>query len=257
MNDNTYFEYKQVHSSAIFSDPTYQRPIDMHRVQKIVQQFRQDLVNPAKVSRRDGKYYVFDGQHTLAALKARNGGKDLMVDCKVYKGLTREQEAELFSLQNGVSRNVQTIHRLRALYAAGDPDVKEFYNFTNLSGVRMDFTQGKAVNKIVAVAKAYKIYNSVPSKDYTEILMLIRDTWDGVADSYSQEILGGVTLFYTTYKREINRRTFINQLSKVSPKVIIREGKALSDKRSDTKYARQILDAYNRSLRNHRLENRL
>lgn len=257
MNDNTNFEYRQVHSSVIFSDPSYQRPLDMRRVQKIVSQFREDLVNPVKVSRRGGKFYVFDGQHTLAALKARNGGRDLMVGCKVYKGMTQNQEAELFSLQNGVSRGVETIYRLKALYAAGDQDVKEFYDFTNLSGVRMDFTKGSAVNKIVAVAKAYKIYSSVPSKDYTEILMLIRDTWDGVPDSFSAEILGGVAQFYTTYKRSLDRRMFINQLSKVSPKVIIREGKASSDKRSDAKFARQILEAYNHGLRNKRLEDKL
>lgn len=255
-NNNINFEYRQIHSSVILSDPSYQRPLDMARVQKIVAHFREDLLNPVKVSRRDGKYYVFDGQHTLAALKARNNGCDLTVDCKVYKGLTREREAELFSLQNGISRSVQTICKLKALYTAGDPDVKEFYDFTNYSGVRMDFTKGKAAGKIIAVAKAYKIYNEVPSKDYTEILMLIRETWDGVPDSFSTEILGGVALFYKLYKHEFNHRTFVNQLSKISPKIIIREGRALSDKKSDAKFAKQILDFYNYKLRSNRLENK-
>lgn len=254
MNNNiTNFEYRQVHSGAIFSDPSYQRPINMRRVREIVSGFRDDLVNPIKVSKRDGRFYVFDGQHTLAALKSRNGNRDLMVDCKVYRGLTLEQEAELFSLQNGISRGVETIYRLKALYAAGDPDIKEFYDFTNLSGVRLDFTKGKATSKIVAVAKAYKIYNTLPSRDYSDVLMLINDTWQGMPDSFNQEILGGVALFHSLYKREYQRRIFVNQLSKVSPMVIIREGKALAAK-GDVRFARQILEAYNHALRNNRLD---
>lgn len=66
---NRNYEYKQVNSAFIVIDEDYQRELDQNRVKRIVANFNPDLVNPIKVSYRNGKYYVFDGQHTLAALK--------------------------------------------------------------------------------------------------------------------------------------------------------------------------------------------
>lgn len=40
--------------------------------------------NEPKVSFRNGRYYVTDGQHTIEARILRNGGKDLPILCKVY-----------------------------------------------------------------------------------------------------------------------------------------------------------------------------
>ena len=50
---------------------TYQRELNIHRVRKIVARFDPRLVNPPKVSYRNGHYYVFDGQHTVAVLRSR------------------------------------------------------------------------------------------------------------------------------------------------------------------------------------------
>ena len=58
---------------------SYQRELNIHRVRKIAAAFDPRLLNPPKVSYRSGRYYVFDGQHTIAVLKLLNGGKDLMV----------------------------------------------------------------------------------------------------------------------------------------------------------------------------------
>jgi hypothetical protein len=88
-NYNTNYEYKQINSAFILSDPDYQRTLDVNRVKRIVANFNPNLVNPIKVSLRNGKYYVFDGQHTLAALKMKNNNQNLLVECKVYR-LTKE-----------------------------------------------------------------------------------------------------------------------------------------------------------------------
>ena len=63
------YEFTRLPSIMLESDTSYQRPIDLKRVQRIVENFDARLVNPLKVSGRDGHYYVFDGAHTLAALK--------------------------------------------------------------------------------------------------------------------------------------------------------------------------------------------
>lgn len=254
-NYTTKTEYTQVDSRLILSDSDYQRPVDHNRVNKIVQAFNENLVNPIKVSFRCGKFYVFDGQHTLAALKARNNNKDLPVSCKVHYGLTKRQEAELFAQQNGLSRSVESIAKFKALYAAGDVDVVDMVNLTSKVGLYIDFGKNRAVNKIVAVSKAYKVYKAAGADGYVKILETIRAAWDGVPESLTAEILGGMCLFHQVYAGQYDDKRLVSKLSKVSPVVIVREGK-VSSTPGDTKYARQILAAYNKSLAAHRLADR-
>ena len=64
----------------------YQRELNPARVRKIAAEVDEHIANEPKVSCRNGRYYVFDGQHTIAARVERNGGKPLMILCKVYYG---------------------------------------------------------------------------------------------------------------------------------------------------------------------------
>lgn len=251
-NYNTKFEYRQLNSKLLVVDRDYQRDIQQDRVKKIIANFNPALVNPIKVSHRDGKYYVFDGQHTLSALRAINPSPSMMVECKVYEGLSREDEAKLFAEQNGISRVVESIAKFKALYIAGDVDIIEMVNLVERSGLYMDFSKSKSINRITAVSKTFKIYKSVSKSDFVEILSLIKESWDGIPESLNTEIIGGMGIFYKAYKDEYKRNMLINQLSKVSPTVIIREGKAFSSG-GDTRYAKQIFNIYNKNLRGNRL----
>ena len=46
---------------------------------------------------------MIDGQHTIVGLKTLNGGNDLSILCRVYTGLTKEEEALVFAEQTGAS----------------------------------------------------------------------------------------------------------------------------------------------------------
>ena len=94
------FEFKQIDSSKIKA-ANYQRLIKTRKVKKIVDNFDQNLVNVVKVSFRDGVYWDFDGDHTVVSCKEHNGGKDLAIWCKVFYGMTYEDEAYYFAKQNG------------------------------------------------------------------------------------------------------------------------------------------------------------
>lgn len=249
---NEKFDYKKINSKFIVSDLSYQRPLDMTRVGKIVSSFNINLVNPVKVSFRDNKYYVFDGQHTLAALKLKNKNNDLLIDCKIYYGLTKQDEAKLFSEQNGISRSVDSNSKLKALYTAGDIDVCIFQELTEKAGIKMNFSKGKANNKIVACKKAFTIYKNLTEAEYLEFLDIIKDSWEGHSDSFNTEILGGIYIFCKKYKDIFDKKRLIRQLTKVSPLEIIREGK-LSYRSGDERFGRQILHQYNKNLQSGRL----
>ena len=252
-NYATEYEYRQVNSRSILIDAEYQRRLDLNRVSKIVANFNPDLVNLVKVNRRDEGLYCFDGQHTLSALKKLfDKGSGALVECKVYLGQTKEWEAQMFSAQTGLSRKVETIDKLKALYIAKDIDVIEFYDVTQLTGIRMDFSRGKADNKIVACSTAYKIFKKAGSTEYIEIMGIIKEAWDGQAESFDNRILLGVAGFYTKYKGQFKRDALVRQLKRVSPVTIMRDADVYKTEGMN-RYTNQVLRVYNKKLRGARI----
>ena len=96
---------------------TYQRELSPDRVRRIVKAFDERIANEPKVSYRGGHYYVFDGQHTIAARKLRNDNQDLKVRCKVYFGMSDKDEALLFAQQTGASAKLSTGVKIRKRFS--------------------------------------------------------------------------------------------------------------------------------------------
>lgn len=257
MNDyNTTYEYKQVNTRDILVDELYQRDLDKNRVSRIVKEYDPRLLNPCKVSFRDGRYYVFDGQHTIAVQKAVHKGRDCMVDCKVFYGLTRCEEAELFIKQNGLSRAVGVNAKFRALFNNGDKDIVGMVLACEKIGIRIDFTRNKAPNKIIALSSLFKVYNSADPETFLQVLEILKTAWGGEAEGFCSELLTGLWLFHQAYEGEYDRRRLVKKLGQVSPVQIVRDGK-LSAAPGSMKYARQILSIYNNGASIRRLQDRL
>ena len=71
-----------IHSSKlIYPRELYQRGIQRKRVELIAKDFNEYTANEPKVSFRNGRYYVTDGQHTIEARILRNCVKDLPFLC--------------------------------------------------------------------------------------------------------------------------------------------------------------------------------
>lgn len=251
---NVSYEYKNLSTKDLLVDELYQRDIDPKRLMRMVKKYDPCLVNAIKVSFRDGKYWVYDGRHTMAMLQSIFGkGKDTIVECKVFSGLTRFDEMELFIAQNGESSPVSTNAKLRALYKFGDKDVVGMVEAAHDAGVKVDFTQGQGVNKCVAPRTLLKLYMSMERDVFVEMLKTIRLTWDGIPDSYTREMLNGVGHFFKTYWGRFNTKEFAKSCKRVLPIAIIREGKSYNASATSLTYARIILRIYN----NNRSKNRL
>lgn len=250
--NTTNFTYKQVYSGKILTDK-YQRTLNQSRVKKIIKNFNPLLVNPIKVSHRDGNYYVFDGQHTLNALVSRNGGKHLNVDCKIYEGLTYEEEAELFSEQNGISQVVRTSDKIRALYEAKDVDVIDMKETIERLGINFDFSSATGPNKIVCVSTVYKIMKETSCDKLEEILKIILDIWCGENGSFRKEIVNAIYLFDKKYHGKYDRNGLVKNLKTIPTEKIIRDGKAFVTGGS-ARFARQILIAYNKGRSRNKLD---
>ena len=107
---------------------------------------------------KDGRYYVFDGQDTVEARRACNGGKNLPIRCKVFLGLSKEDEATLFALQTGISTCLTAGERLRANLVARNPDALYFVGITSNAGVEFAYDGIRAPWKIYCIETAYELY---------------------------------------------------------------------------------------------------
>ena len=120
------FEVRYVDSVLLNPCAEYQRLLRMGKVANIAANFSEYMANEPKVSYRDGRYFVFDGQNTIEARKTCNGGRDLPIRCKVFYGLSKEHEALLFAVQTGISSELTAGERLHAKLVAHEENACDF-----------------------------------------------------------------------------------------------------------------------------------
>ena len=225
----------------------YQRGVQRKRVEMIAADFNEYVANEPKVSFRNGKYYVVDGQHTIEGRILRNGGKDLPILCKVYTGLTMEQEALFFAEQNGHSAPLTAGIKLRAKVVGGDAPSRAFLAATNRVGLAFNYDSLQLSDyRISCVGTALKLYNQMGEKIYCESLRLIVAAWDGKPDSFRASVLRGMMHFVELYHGEFSEERLVRALSNVHPMEIYRVGRDNPAKLPGwKKYVFPIYMAYN------------
>ena len=122
---------RSIHTGRLTSGLPYQRPVNPKEVERLVREWDGRLLEPAVVSFRDGKFFVVDGQHRIAAMCRMNGGNGVMAACRVYTGLTYEQEAELCYRLDKAKKRLSLSQSTNVLVEAGSDketlEIKRFY----------------------------------------------------------------------------------------------------------------------------------
>ena len=177
------YEEKVINSAFLEIPAEYQRKLNIPNVEKMSAEFTELIANPPKVSYRDGHYFVFDGQHTIVTRRAMNGGQDLPIICKVYEGLTEEEEAMLFSRQTGVSTPLTAGAELRAALVGKDPESLAFVKATESTGLQLGLDSYRAPWKIICMRTAFKEYKAYGADLYKEALTMLAKGWEGDPDS--------------------------------------------------------------------------
>ena len=229
---------------------TYQRGLNPERVKRIMNDFDERIANEPKISLRNGHYYVFDGQHIVAARVGRNAGVDLPVRCKVYSGLSDKEEAKLFANQAGHSAVPGIGLKLRALVYSGDPEACLFLKKTEELGLKVDYGQHKGKYRLACIAAALVEFRKLGPDKYQEALRLILEGWDGDPDSLRAETVTGVCRFVDLYFGEYDRKRVVKRFRSVDPMKIYRDGRMHGDDMPGyKKYLYQVLRIYNGSSR--------
>lgn len=238
------FAYQMVNSALLIPCAEYQRVLHVEKVAHIAENFSEYVANEPKVSFRDGRYYVFDGQNTVEARRACNGGKDLPIRCKFFLGLSKEDEATLFALQTGISTCLTAGERLRANLVAENPDALYFVGITSNAGVEFAYDGIRAPWKIYCIETAYELYKQYGCERYVEMLRIINEAWKGNVDSYLAGVIRGVARFISVYEGEYSRERLVQQLARTHPKTITQLAQKDTGS-SANRHMRQILRIYN------------
>lgn len=221
----------------------YQRRINWDHVMSIVEHFDINKVNMPKISLRDGKYYVIDGAHTLVAMAVIANDQPYDVACRVYHGLTFQQEAELFASQYDDTTKIPFKDELHAEFCAENPKYLAFKAITEKVGLTLNMNGRVGKFTIGALAKAWNIFNTNGPEFYEKMLRLILHTWHGEEWSLQASILGGVAAFMKRYPNFSEKR-FIKYLSAVDSNMLMRKSVGI-EKSRDIAYAVAIAKLYN------------
>jgi len=246
------FEYKMLRPSQLKVDPTYQRMIDVKRVEKIAKEFDGDIFNEPKVSYRDGVYWIFDGQQSTAAWRKLHNNEDTPLLCKVFRGMTWLDECDAFIAQNGLAKVPTTNDKLRAAFNSNDPNVVDMVEKSNLCGYTVDFVVSKTPTRIVATSALARAYNLLGGDAFLDMMTAVRDAWYGDIDAVSVQILTGMATFYKAYWGNFDNEALVSKLRVIKPAQIIRDGKQFTYRKNT--YAQEICKYYNVKRRANRLD---
>ena len=233
----------------------YNRPIKRSWVNEIKHNYDEDLPSPAKVSHRDGKYWIIDHQHlTQAQYELNNCNPNTMILCEVYEGLTYEQEAALYVKFNKSQKKPTFAEEFIGLIEAKDEERLRFRDTVESCG----YTIGKRANSSLrAIKVTWNIFRKPDGdKELTRILKLTKACWPDSINGADGRIIKGVELFIKNHGDEFDSKRFIKALSAISPSDLIKKAETYY-KHMDSKSFTQpycmysmLINSYNARLHN-------
>lgn len=163
------------------------------RVNKIVSNFNADALGRATISaRRDGSLIVLDGQHRIEALRRKSGGAGAM-PCKVYHGLSLEEEARLFLDLNAGAMPTQ-YDRYRVSVVGADEETVGIDKIVHSYGLVVSKGQNTSpqrgtINAIVSLRKVYglKVHEG---EDTEEVVSILDWTLKAITQAWGNEPAG-------------------------------------------------------------------
>ena len=247
-------EMRSIPIGCLDVDPKYQRLLKRGWVQDIVDNYKPDLVQVLHVSFRDGKYWIIDGQHTKEAILIKFSDPNFPVICKVYYGLTREEESELFYLLNKNKKQINSADSLKAQVFYGEEESKSFFQHTSDEGFIIQPEKCvKSKFSILAFRKAQNCFRALGPEKYDRMLRLLRDTWGGERWSLTAKMLGGMASLLATYGDKLDDRVFVKQLSCVTEMEIKMEVRRFFIEKTNVAYASAMVNFYNKGRRKGKL----
>ncbi|WP_427921587.1 DUF6551 family protein [Streptomyces sp. cg40] len=233
------------------------RPVDKTWVtRKLREGFDLGRLGVPQVSARpDGTYIWLDGQHRGALCLAADHA-DVKIGMKVFRGLTKEQEAELFLGLND-NRRVQPLYKFVAEVSAGHVEALEITRMARDYG--WIISDSGAGNAIIAVAALRKIYGKSTEKGQLlgRTLKVVTESWGNTPAAANSYVLLGVASVLHNFPF-LDLDGLVRKLSKIAggPAHLLSKGRGFKEVTGGTVVegiAKVVRDTYNSGRRAGRL----
>ena len=174
----------------------YQRQLNPHKIEKMVDEFDPREITAIVVSQRaDGGYWVLDGQHRLEALRLL--GKQVVL-ADVRTGMTIPEEALLFYRLNAGQTRVAAWDQFQARISAQDHTAMTIVRLIEERGYHLD-RSGNATRGIAAVRSLEKVYRRGYLNDVMDIISSVWRTEHRAVDA---PVIEGLGIFLHTYRQQ-------------------------------------------------------
>lgn len=238
-------KFEAIRICDLVCNQQYQRKLSRRNVRRAAKNYDPCQVNPVKVSRRDGVNYVMNGQHTIEIIAEVSGSRETPVWCMVYENLGYQREANIFANQQKYVKTLTSYEIFNASLEAGDDQALMIRDL--VKSYHLEIGPANLDQTICAVGALTTIYSQDGLDVLNRTLRLLVRTWEGSRLSLGASVLKGTARVITTYGAELKDELFIEKLSAVSIKEIIRNARDWSG--GPLGVAQALVVAYNRKLK--------
>ena len=237
---NVSFELIPINS--LVSNQEYQRKLSQRHIDRTVANFDLRQINPVKVSRRDGKNFVINGQHTIEIVAAASGSRNTPVWCMVFDDLEYIQEADVFAKQLKYTKPLSPYEIFMANIEADNDSHIVIKSIVEQCGLRLATT--KSSGGICAISALRDIFDSQGYEGLDRTIKLIVKTWEGEVHSLTGNMIRGVSLIVATFGDSLRDDLFAERIGAVSAREITRTAK--ERRAGSIGYAETMLLLYNK-----------
>jgi hypothetical protein len=248
-------------ASEFAVDPAVQRQLNEPRVKKLVDEFDPNLLGLVTASKRlDGRYYILDGQHRIAA--ARRKGYEGYIATRVYEDLAVTDEANAFLGLNN-TRQVSALDKFHVRVTKGDPGAVALNSALERYGLKASGQHtGGMFAAIVALERVYAGFLSRPMDmrlDLVEAVLHILTRAYGAEErkAYQANTIQGIGLLIQIFGKRVNPDDLVSSLRSMTADALAVKGRSIKDLEGGTgaqAIAKVILSVYNKGKSSNRLE---
>ncbi|MFJ8015129.1 DUF6551 family protein [Streptomyces sp. NPDC096339] len=168
---------------------------------KLDKEWNPDYLLPALVSlRKDGFYYLIDGQHSTHVAKIREG-ESFKRDCMVYEGLSLDMEARLFLAANRDRKAVRPLDTHHVALTARDEIAVRIDEEVTSCGLTVN--SGTTATRVGAVQALQ--YLAKTEGMIRTVLTCAEEAWGRRASSWDGTVLRALGMIIEKNGEVINR----------------------------------------------------
>jgi hypothetical protein len=242
-------------------DPSVQRQLNEPRVTALAKKFNPKMLGLITASKRaDGRSYILDGQHRIAAARQKNYQGYLAT--RLYENLTVAEEAALF-LELNDTRKVNALDKFHVRATMGDPTAVALKACLERVGLRASGQHtGGMFAAIVSLERVYQGFTSYvnePRLDLVEAVLTILTRAYGVQErkAFQANTVQGIGLIIHIFGKRVDPDELVAALRAIPADALAIKGRSTKDLEGGTGaqgVAKVILSLYNKGKSSRRLE---